>query len=141
MNDKLFQRAISKQEGSMREFHEGQSVLVRDYRNQKWVVGIDKSRSGPLGYEVEVGPCTWKRHVDQMRNTRLTTEANPTTEPPVVGSDQSRSALISPQPSNTGVEGPETPESREIPGSETVVTPSVRRYPQRQRKAPDRLDL
>ena len=142
VNDKLFQRAIGKQEGSMREFHEGQSVLVRDYRgNQKWVVGIVKSRSGPLGYEVEVGPCTWKRHVDQMRNTRLTTEANPTTEPPVVGSDQSRSALISPQPPNTGVEGPETPESREIPGSETVVTPSVRRYPQRQRKAPDRLDL
>ena len=56
-----------------RQFMVGQPVAVREYRKyQKWVPGVISSRNGPLSYQVEVsGNATWKRHVDQMRDSRI----------------------------------------------------------------------
>jgi hypothetical protein len=54
-----------------RFFHEGQSVLVRDYskRRPTWVPGHIIRRRGNVLYEVQVGPALWIRHANQMRST------------------------------------------------------------------------
>ena len=56
-----------------RQFMVGQPVAVREYKkDQKWVPGVISSRNGPLSYQVEVsGNATWKRHVDQIRDSRI----------------------------------------------------------------------
>ena len=54
----------------IREFNEGQKVMVRDYRNagRSWIPAEIQSRSGPLYYTVYTGHGTfWRRHADQLR--------------------------------------------------------------------------
>ena len=72
----------SHSQARLREFEIGDSVLVRDYRQnqeEKWQYGTIKTKIGPLMYEVEIQPgVTWRRHIDQMisslqqnKNTRV----------------------------------------------------------------------
>ena len=60
--------AMQRKASPFREFKEGESVLVRGYRGEKWLEGKVVSRNGPLSYSVqvpgEVKP--WSRHVDQI---------------------------------------------------------------------------
>ena len=53
----------------LRQFVEGQRVLVRNYRaGPKWITAIVRQKSGPLSYVVQISPSiSWRRHVDQMR--------------------------------------------------------------------------
>ena len=61
-----------KSKPKQRSFDIGQSVLIRDYRNNssKWMPGIVVQKYGQLMYGVKIktanGTCEWKRHVDQM---------------------------------------------------------------------------
>ena len=52
----------------VREFLLGESVWVRDHRNNnvKWAMGTVVDKIGPLTYKVEVGQQLWKRHIDHM---------------------------------------------------------------------------
>ncbi|KAL5473006.1 hypothetical protein EMCRGX_G027446 [Ephydatia muelleri] len=54
---------------TLRQFVEGQWVLVRNFRKgPKWVPAIVRQKSGPLSYVVQLTPTiSWRRHVDQMR--------------------------------------------------------------------------
>ena len=78
VKDRLFQRALGGSKGNMREFLVGQPVLVRDYhQDHKWLTGAVRSRRRPFNDDVAVGPCVWKRHVDQMWDTVLSYEVQP----------------------------------------------------------------
>ena len=71
---KQFHTLADSHRHPLREFHEGQSVIVRDYRrnNIKWATGRIVKRTGPLAYTVatEDGD-SWRRHVDQIRSATV----------------------------------------------------------------------
>lgn len=126
-----------------RELELGQRVLARDYRptaHEKWIHGTIVSRDGPLLYKVDVGNATWKRHIDQLLATDL--QQTPIDIAPQFNSPDSPSlteieegAALLPTP-------PLLNNSRNV--NETVTSPEgqvvkERRYPLRNRRAPDRL--
>ncbi|CAL9690514.1 unnamed protein product [Knipowitschia caucasica] len=116
-----------------RSFDVGQPVLARDYRKDKWTPGKILTRSGPLTYKVDVGEHTWRRHVDQLVNAQpKTTEKSSSDEParPTgLSSNSNQEAAIS-TTSNT---------AEVLPKETTPQGP--RRYPDRIRAPPRRLDL
>ena len=77
--DQLFKQACDsldkhRKSSQLREFSEGDSVLVRNYLGkQKWVPGKVVSRDGPVSYTVQVESGKWRRHIEQIRS-RIETE-------------------------------------------------------------------
>ena len=68
VNKKLLQSNNS----TLRAFDHNQNVWVRNYRRgPKWVRGIVIERTGPVLYRVKVDDQTWKRHVEQPRDSNL----------------------------------------------------------------------
>jgi hypothetical protein len=72
---KQLQAMMYYNSGRFREFEEGQTVVVRDYRGGgKWTPATVKKRIGQLTYEVMTDntttPMTWRRHVDQIRQAQ-----------------------------------------------------------------------
>lgn len=119
-----------------RSFDVGQQVLARDYRENKWSPGRIATRTGPLMYEVDVGEHTWRRHVDQLLNAQ---PSNTTEQPASNNPDTVCSPIPSPKPHH------DTP-STVTPTKENVFpkesTPQIpRRYPDRIREPPKRLNL
>ncbi|KAL4009353.1 hypothetical protein ACER0C_003205 [Sarotherodon galilaeus] len=126
-----------------RFFNVGQKVLARDYRDpsQKWQPGTILSRTGPLTYTVNVGAnLVWRRHVDQIvdAESHMVPQQPESTSTP---QDSEEFALASP---------PEVQDLRETTNAQTpeLTTQSTmesdqtgRRYPERNRRAPQRLNL
>lgn len=56
-----------------RDFENGQSVVVRDYRGKdKWVPGTIAEKTGPVSYRIQIDPTTqWRRHADQIVQSNL----------------------------------------------------------------------
>ncbi|XP_061177726.1 uncharacterized protein K02A2.6-like [Saccostrea echinata] len=130
---------------NVREFKEGQKVMARDYRNteRSWIPAEIHSRSGPLSYTVDTGLGTlWRRHADQLRCGTSDINSEPNIEiphvrpivPTTIRTPKGKDA-ISPNVSKTPVV------SKEPSASVSVPTPNVRRYPQRERRAPKKLNL
>ena len=147
VRNKQFQSMIQNGRPKLREFEYGQPVCVRDYRrnnNNKWTNGHIISRKGPLSYTVKTKEGEiWRRHVNQTRDRVAeddsssirenvpdeTLRTTPSTES--VGGD----ADITPQ-ATVGEEN----DSRKMPTSEIELA-DHRRYPDRVRNPPDRLNL
>lgn len=148
---------------TLREFAEGQTVAVRDYRGKdRWVSATVVKRNGPLTYEVKTQtatPLLWRRHVDQMRAALTQSPAAQTST--YVDQDaaipEARIATADRQttPSSTVETESETEAapSESDDNSDTTLDYSLtaaaavspkqsntyRRYPLRDRKPPDRL--
>ncbi len=135
---------------SMREFSVGQPVLARDYRGQRpWITGMIKEKTGPLSYTVETEEGgIWRRHLDQLRNREgitptLSTPLVPLPQPELVVPITDQSEPTAPMPVQ-GSGHAETQATRTPPRkpAEVARTPQrTQRYPTRQRKPPQRLDL
>ena len=116
----------------LRTFSVGHKVLARDYRgnNQKWQPGEILSQSGPLSYTVRVGAdIVCRRHIDQLRDATAKTAANESAAhqdsdefTPCAPDDFETDNDIDPEPQLRAAEEP-------------------RRNPERNRRAPQRLDL
>ena len=54
----------------IREFKEGDTVAVRDYRRQyRWIPGVITPKTGPISYKMSIAPgVVWRRHTDQIRS-------------------------------------------------------------------------
>ena len=53
-----------------KSFDQNQNVWVRNYRRgPKWVRGTVIEQTGPVLYKVKVNDPTWKRHVEQLRDS------------------------------------------------------------------------
>ncbi|KAJ8419116.1 hypothetical protein AAFF_G00006150 [Aldrovandia affinis] len=132
----------SQLQRKLRTFDVGQRVLVRDYRspNQKWQSGEILSQTGPLSYTVSVGPnMVWRRHVDQL----LDVSAGDVTALQE-GLDTPQDSKDTPMPPDNAAVNDDT----QIPATVNPTLPSVtdsessvRRYPERKRTPPQRLDL
>ncbi|KAK2548033.1 hypothetical protein P5673_031861 [Acropora cervicornis] len=129
--------------------------MSRDYRGDlKWRVGLIVNKTGPLMYEVEVATgIIWRRHIDQLKPTAVNVTDTDTVEAsqPKVACTPPASIQLSTPPNVTGTD-PEIPEADqpEVVSVSIPITPeaspassTVRelRYPQRVRRAPQRLDL
>ncbi|XP_068745493.1 uncharacterized protein [Montipora capricornis] len=128
--------------------------MSRDYRGDlKWRAGLIVNKTGPLMYEVEVAPgIIWRRHIDQLKPTAVEATDTDTVEvsQPQVASAPAPIQLSTPPNVNGTV--PETPEADqpEMVSVPTLKAPEAtpvsstvreRRYPQRVRRAPKKLDL
>lgn len=144
---------------TFREFEVGQNVLARDYRptsKEKWVIGNVVSRDGTLMYTIDIGQgIKWRRHVDQLRKTEISgksfdlqgrdpvlppslydhitvdgTNVQSHNTPLVVTGDQDNETIC--------VKTPDMPSS-DLSVDRPAHPANERRYPLRERKAPDRL--
>ena len=155
-------RAANEKGRQRRQLEVGDSVMSQDYRGDlKWRSGLIVSKTGPLTYEVQVAPgIIWRRHIDQLKPTAVehTVEVTDTdtveVSQPEVASTPPAPIQLSAPPNLAGTV-PEIPVANQPemvplprpivsdPPEATPVSPTVRerRYPQRVRMAPQRLDL
>ncbi|KAL4008501.1 hypothetical protein ACER0C_002353 [Sarotherodon galilaeus] len=126
-----------------RFFNVGQKVLARDYRDpsQKWQSGTILSRTGPLTYIVNVGAnLVWRRHVDQILDveSHIVPQQPESTSTP---QDSEEFALASP-PEVQDLRETTNAQTPELPTQSTMESDQTgRRYPERNRRAPQRLNL
>ena len=118
------QKADHDKHARSRELYMGQSVMVRNLRpGAPWVPGVIVRKLGPLSYQVQVNSGQlWKRHLDHLR-------VRSDTKQPVDSTVPSESDWSTPDFANQ-------PTENERPSTEPPV--DERRYPQRERRAPDR---
>ncbi|GAA6089209.1 uncharacterized protein K02A2.6-like, partial [Tachysurus ichikawai] len=127
-----------------RNFRVGQEVLARDYRLEKWQPGTIATRTGPLTYTVKVGENTWRRHVDQLVDRQTKSSPLPASD----SDDKDNNAVDTAPPTSVNVHESEshgdgsdvTMPVAPAPAPESHVG-LQRRYPERCRKPPQRLDL
>ena len=127
----------------VRQFKEGQNVMVRDYRahDRRWIPAEVESQTGPLSYTVKPGfGTTCRRHADQLRTGTCAKEPEvviPASVIPTNGSDKKSDYVI---PQKVSIKAspvvPKTPKP-----VISVQIPEVRRNPRRERRAPKRLEL
>ena len=148
-------RAASEKGRQCRQLEVGDSVMTRDYRGDlKWRSGLIVKKTGPLMYEVQVAPgIIWRRHIDQLKPTAAEPDTVEVRQPEVVSLPPAPIQQSAPpdvvgtvpedpvadQPEMVSVPSPVATDSPEV----TPVSPTVRerRYPQRVRRVPQRLDL
>lgn len=144
------QHKVPKHVGSnIQEFNNGQPVLVRDYREgRRWTTGNVTAKTGPLSYQVDVNGSTWRRHVDQMKNTVRRDDSSEPIPPVYVPDIVTPRDITSPEPlvdPNRSTKSP--PTDHPVPSvaehKELLSKPdsTPRRYPQRIRKPTQKLDL
>ena len=161
VNNKQADQAASKKSGRQRDFQVGQSVSVRDYRgSRKWIPGVIMAKTGPLSYQVKIGPGSiWRRHVDQLldADTSQPVTFQQTPEPEYPSGVQPNATETS-QPASSApsasfsvpvvpsLASSKSAESAVIPAETQVASSSQqrqpdKRYPSRIRHAPDKLNL
>ncbi|KAK3712035.1 hypothetical protein QZH41_000191 [Actinostola sp. cb2023] len=158
-NEQSIQAAVAKG-NQTRRLEVGDPVMARDYQgNLKWRSGLVIEQTGPLLYKVQVAPdMIWRRHIDQLRPTCVTGTAvqpkvsSPCSEPlqvlpsevitpmtPLVPSPVVISVPAIPAPA-TQTRARASPKAQP-PSEVTTLTVPERCYPERVRKAPDKLNI
>ncbi|CAG2213598.1 unnamed protein product [Mytilus edulis] len=136
VQDKQMKIAIKPTKETLRQFTEGETVAVRDYRGpNKWTSGLVTKREGPLNYQVEVSPNSiWKRHADQIRNSDFNDKQgeeiqnDKTVEIEIIPDEPTEQPAQDLQPKHQDSEQP-------------LSEPIQRRYPLRTRKPVTKLNL
>ena len=155
------QKQCHDRKARWREFHVGDWVMARDWRSQHqalWQPGVVAECYGPLSYVIHMDSgLVWRRHVDSLRllGSRVPESGEPEIEPEMKlptreASTESASSVCSPECSADSDTIPVSstvtlPDSSHLPVIPSQHSPSrsphplERRYPERQRKPPDRL--
>eukprot|EP00079_Xenopus_tropicalis_P035743 XP_017949514.1 PREDICTED: uncharacterized protein K02A2.6-like [Xenopus tropicalis] len=141
---------------TLRQLSVGQTVLARNYRGpNKWLPAFVTAQRGPCSYTVRVADnLYWRRHIDQLRNTAVTTEQTQTQglvglpltkevplEPQTVASPEATSPVSPTEMESTFSEASVEPGCSEYQVSSREESNNDRRYPQREHRPPDRLNL
>jgi len=126
MSKQSDQKSFHDNHSKFRMFTNGQSVLVRNLRGEpKWLPGHIVEQTGPVSYRVQVGDYLWRRHVDQLLESK-SSEQN--------SCDRSVSS--------TATRPPEIPVPSSVTNNALSDTnnsePEIRRST-RERRAPERL--
>jgi len=117
-------------------FKIGEHVLAQNFRGMpKWLHGVIVGKTGNVSYQVKIEHQVWSRHVDQLLQSEANSEILRSTSPtdcttfPV--EDSIRPQKVSDSHNANQDVNPST-------SAGTTVTPEEPRYPQRQRRAPNR---
>jgi len=71
MSKQSDQKSSHDNHSKFRMFAIGQNVLVRNLRGEpKWLPGHIVDQTGPVSYRVQVGDYLWRRHVDQLLESK-----------------------------------------------------------------------
>ncbi len=143
-----------------RIFHPGDQVLACNYTNgPKWVPTTVIAQTGPVSYTVRTcEDIVWRRHVDQLLAGATAPEGTPPVSCAEPGQQVSptqptrtQDAADGGEPAPSGVPpaDPQTelfpsPTPTSVPDTASGGTPdgsATRRYPQRERRSPERLNL
>nr|XP_023662355.1 uncharacterized protein K02A2.6-like [Paramormyrops kingsleyae] len=137
-----------------RVFTAGDTVLARNYSGgHKWVPATVIAQTGPVSYTVQTNDSVWRRHADQLLSVSpASSELFPgdsseaLTDTSVLFPTQMPYPVPVVPAVDLTTEGTETPvqsSSKDILPSLDNKTdvPTERRYPQRERRTPVRLDL
>ncbi|KAL1478650.1 hypothetical protein MTO96_016031, partial [Rhipicephalus appendiculatus] len=116
----------------------GDSVSVRNFRSgPKWLCATVLARTGPVSYRLSVltprGVFQWVRHQNHIRNDNAGIAAE--FQLPFSERQQEAPAQVPACDSSHDVDSSPTAQSEP---ADTSNAPSERRYPQRQRRPPDR---
>lgn len=149
-----------KQRAKERAFSPDEHVLARNYSvGPKWVPATIVARSGPVSYTVRTAAgLVWKRHVDQLLQTAASPIEPPSVDCPEEPQIDSPSRQPSPargaSDSETEASVPDSPPREAVTESPTptsLLEPPLRdsktehsvecRYPVRERRLPERMDL
>lgn len=124
-------KAHDKRVKTLRTFSLGERVLVRDFRHPKklWIPGTILKQRGPLTYDVQVGHRQVKVHVDHLRASKASSWPS--------GTDSEDATDYAAYPEEQEEETDQQDDAADPP---QAVQPA-RRYPERQRTAPERLSL
>ncbi|XP_015231242.1 PREDICTED: uncharacterized protein LOC107085444 [Cyprinodon variegatus] len=145
------QEQSQRRAGTPRSFHIGDPVLARNYlRGPRWVPAKVVAITGPLSYQVRTNDdLVWRRHTDQLLASK-----GPAPEP--MGSplqdisdgadaveDQAAPDTLSTtlQEDNVTDQVPQPPLTTDSAPPSSPVTHHPHRYPTRERRPPDRLNL
>ena len=153
------QKDYHDRHAATRRFAIGDCVMAKNFRNgPDWVPATVVARLGPLSYLLETeSKQLWRRHVDHVKQRSVPPRSHPTpdgtvpddtwdyagsgplrsdsllesTEPPPNMVSEAASPALEANTENADTESPNT--------SAAVVTPTqeTKRYPQRQRQAPE----
>lgn len=134
-----------------RSFHLGDHVLARNYlRGPKWVPAEIVAITGPLSYQVRTSEdVLWRRHTDQLLVNKspaseLADAQVPDTPSPAVTLEDppsSDTGLAATQEDNGADVLPQAPSAPEPSPPPSPEVDHPRRYPCRERRPPDRMDL
>ena len=143
-----------------REFSVGESVAVRDYRKgqDKWISGVIQQKTGPVSYSVQIEPGVhWRRHADQIRVSAENTprssgsvleNVTPPTLENALGDVTPPSLVNIPDSTSLVPRKTASVEDSTVGAKRSTATPAKppdklpeRRYPERIRKKPEKLDL
>ena len=145
----------AKEHASTRQLSVGQTVMARNYTGKdKWLPGTVQAKTGPLSYEIKIGPDRiWRRHIDQLRassvklnepsddTTDIEREEIDTAEPRPDREDTDQNT-----PAEDLIPEPDINPERTAPVVQQEETNSAaagfgHRYPSRSHQPPERLGL
>ncbi|GAA6075364.1 uncharacterized protein K02A2.6-like, partial [Tachysurus ichikawai] len=116
----------------IRSFEAGQKVMVRDcqHSNRAWLPGVILFKHGPLTYQVQVGDRSVKVHVDHLVSSNVKDRV-----------DTMGSTIAIDFAPDVSDKGNSSVTQSHAPVEKGTVPSPERRYPFRQKKTPNRLDL
>jgi len=95
-------------------------------------------KTGPVSYRVDVFNQIWRRHADQLLESPTVTKPN-IVVPEMLEADIPVSAPSTEVTHEPQVAQEDSSTSEDRPSEQEMVLPEPKRYPQRERKPPDRL--
>ena len=129
-----------------RQLSIGQTVMAHNYSGKdKWLPGIVRAQTGPLSYEIKVGPNRiWRRHIDQLRasSVKVNDQSDDTAEPhPELGETDNFFCwcnILAAEPDIELATNPPVVQQEEVG---RATTGSEQRYPTRSHQPPERWGL
>ena len=162
VEERQLNQAAKRSLNPTKQLQMGQDVIARNYRGKrKWVPGVIMAKTGPLSYQVKVAQnMVWHRHIDQLKNIDMTQNLHQDQEELAQAATTSENAPCdiddSTQESpSSNLQRPERTTTTEIGSTTTNTTPvalgthpttgqnadQLKRYPIRDRKPPERLNV
>ncbi|CAB4002372.1 Hypothetical predicted protein, partial [Paramuricea clavata] len=116
--------------------------MARNYSGKdKWLPGIVRAQTGPLSYEIKVGPNRiWRRHIDQLRasSVKVNDQSDDTAEPhPELGETGQNIAPAEEIVAEPDIELATNPPVVQQQEAGRATTGSEQRYPTRSHQPPE----
>ena len=138
-NQQSQQKKSHDRTAQRRNFTQGQAVYARNFREgERWLPGHIMEVTGPVSYNIQLHDGRyWKRHQDHIRSRLVVPDDSshiPSSDTTLSGTPSESFPILPESPPVNSTSGPIETESQSQPS----VSEQLRRYPVRERRAPER---